>query len=52
MCAQSELTPAGVHEFLHGFVMDDARRSAMETAMRSLARPDAAECIARAIAAE
>lgn len=52
MCAQSELTPARVQEFVHGVVMDDTRRRAMEEAMRSLARPDAAECIARAIAAE
>lgn len=50
MCAQAELTPARVREFVHDVVMNDTRRSAMETAMRSLARPDAARCIAHAIA--
>ncbi len=52
MCAQSDLTPARIHDFVHSVVLDDARRTAMEAAMRAAARPDAAESIARAIAAE
>lgn len=52
MCAQRDLTTERIHAFVHGVVMDDTRREAMETAMRGMARPDAAECIARAIVAE
>ncbi len=52
MCAQSELTPERIRAFVHDVVMQDARRTAMEAAMRAMARPDAAECIARAISAQ
>ncbi len=49
LCPQEELTAETVHGFVHGVVMDDAARSAMETAMRALSRPDAAEAIARVL---
>lgn len=49
MCQQSELTTEKVHEFVHSVILNPAARSAMETAMRAQARPDAAEAIARAI---
>lgn len=46
---QAELTTAKVHDFVHHTVLNPTAREAMETAMRSLARPDAAEAIARTI---
>lgn len=51
MYQQSELTVDKVHDFVHGTIMNDAARTAMEEAMRAQARPDAAECIAKAISA-
>ncbi len=49
MYQQNELTTEKVHDFVHNTVMNPAARSAMETAMRGLSRPDAAEAIARVI---
>ncbi len=52
LCQQSELTIEGVHRFVHETVMNAEARCAMEDAMRSLSRPDAAEAIARLLVAE
>lgn len=52
MCRQSELTPDKVWEFVHGVVMEPQVRAKMEEAMRRMARPCAAEDIARAIVGE
>ena len=52
MYQQSELNAQKVHDFVHGTIMQPAARTAMEQAMRSLSRPDAAEAIARVISGE
>ena len=49
---QADLTVQKVHEFVHGTALTPAARVAMETAMRSLSRPEAAELIAQAIISE
>jgi UDP-N-acetylglucosamine--N-acetylmuramyl-(pentapeptide) pyrophosphoryl-undecaprenol N-acetylglucosamine transferase len=49
---QADLTVQNVHEFVHGTALTPAARVAMETAMRSLSRPEAAELIAQAIISE
>lgn len=49
MCQQADLTEEVVHNFVHHTILDHDKRNAMETAMRSLSRPDAAEAIARVI---
>ncbi len=49
LCQQRDLSTEGVHDFVHHIVMDDTARRAMEEAMRSLSRPDAAEAIARVL---
>ena len=51
MYRQADLTIDKVHDFVHGTIMNDAARTSMEEAMRAQARPDAAECIAKAISA-
>ena len=42
-------TSAIVHDLVHNRIGNDTARQTMETAMRSLARPDAAETIARVL---
>ena len=49
---QSDLTTEKVHDFVHGTVLNPTAREAMESAMRSLSRPDAAQDIAEAILSE
>ncbi len=49
LCQQADLTTEGVHRFVHEVVMNDEARRRMEEAMRLLARPDAAEAIARVL---
>ena len=49
MCQQADLTEDTVHRFVHDTVLNPEKRAAMEDAMRALARPDAAEAIARVI---
>ncbi len=49
LCQQADLTTEGVHRFVHEVIMNDDARRAMEEAMRSLSRPDAAEAIARVL---
>ena len=49
---QADLTTEKVHDFVHHTVLNPAAREAMETAMRSLSRPDAAADIARTILGE
>lgn len=49
LCQQKDLTSAIVHDFVHNRIGNDTARQTMETAMRSLARPDAAETIARVL---
>ncbi len=46
LCQQRDLTPQGVHAFVHEVVMNAEARSRMEEAMRALSRPDAATAIA------
>ena len=46
---QADLTTEKVHDFVHGTVLNPEAREAMETAMRALSRPNAAEEIAQAI---
>lgn len=47
LCPQRELNNDVVHHFVHDCIANDDKRRSMESAMRSLARPDAAETIAR-----
>ncbi len=47
LCQQRDLTTEGVLRFVHETVMNAEARRAMEDAMRSLSRPDAAAAIAR-----
>ncbi len=49
---QSDLTTEKVHDFVHNTVLNPTAREAMESAMRSLSRPDAAQEIAEAILSE
>ncbi len=49
---QADLTTEKVHDFVHNTVLDPAARKAMENAMRTLSRPDAAKKIAEAILSE
>lgn len=49
---QADLTVQKVHDFVHNTVLEPAAREAMETAMRALSRPNAAEDIAKAILGE
>jgi UDP-N-acetylglucosamine--N-acetylmuramyl-(pentapeptide) pyrophosphoryl-undecaprenol N-acetylglucosamine transferase len=49
---QANLTVQKVHEFVHNTVLEPTDREAMETAMRALSRPTAAEDIAKAILGE
>ncbi len=49
LCQQRDLTPAGVHQFVHEVVVNAEARRRMEEAMRSLSRPDAAAAIARVL---
>ncbi|MDO4221326.1 MAG: undecaprenyldiphospho-muramoylpentapeptide beta-N-acetylglucosaminyltransferase [Akkermansia sp.] len=49
MCQQADLTGDTVRKFVHDTVLNAEKRTAMEDAMRALARPNAAEAIARAI---
>ena len=49
---QADLTVQKVHDFVHGTALDPDARAAMESAMRALSRPDAAEDIARTILGE
>ncbi len=49
LCRQADLREATIHDFVRKIIMNDAARGRMEAAMRSLARPDAAEAIARVI---
>ncbi len=49
LCQQRDLTVEGVHRFVHEVVMNEPARRAMEEAMRSLSRPDAAAAIARVL---
>ena len=49
MCQQADLTEDTVHRFVHDTVLNPENRAAMESAMRALARPNAAEDIARVI---
>ena len=49
---QADLTVQKVHEFVHNTVLEPTAREAMETAMRALSRPNAAEDIAKAILGE
>lgn len=49
MCRQADLAPAAVHDFVRNIVQQTEARLAMENAMRSLSRPDAAQVIARTI---
>ncbi len=49
LCQQKDLTPEGVHRFVHDTVMQESPRRRMEEAMRSLARPDAAFAIAKEV---
>lgn len=49
LCQQSDLTNATVHHFVHECIGNDSIRHSMEEAMRGLARPDAAEAIARVL---
>lgn len=50
LCQQADLTTSFVKDFVHHTVMNDAARTKMEDAMRSLSRPHAAEAIANVIA--
>lgn len=52
MYRQEDLTVEKVHGFIHDIIMNKEKRTAMEAAMRGMARPDAAHAIAEAIAAE
>ena len=49
MCHQADLTADTVHQFVHNTVLQPENRTAMENAMRALARLNAAEAIAKAI---
>ncbi len=49
LCQQRDLSADTVHRFVHDTVMDAEARSAMESAMRTLSRPDAAAAIARVL---
>ncbi len=52
LCQQRDLTTEGVHRFVHETVMQPEARRAMEEAMRSLSRPDAAAAIAALLVAD
>ena len=49
---QAELTVQKVHDFVHATALNPDARTAIESAMRALSRPDAAEDIARTILGE
>ena len=49
---QADLTVQKVHDFVHSTALNPEARTAMESAMRALSRPDAAEDIARTILGE
>ncbi|MBR5195225.1 MAG: undecaprenyldiphospho-muramoylpentapeptide beta-N-acetylglucosaminyltransferase [Akkermansia sp.] len=49
---QADLTVQKVHDFVHATALNPEARTAMENAMRALARPDAAVDIARTILGE
>ncbi len=49
LCQQRDLANDTVHDFVHGVLMNPGARAAMENAMRSLSRPDAAQAIARVV---
>ncbi len=49
LCQQRDLTSEGVHRFVHDVVRNADARMKMESAMRSLSRPDAALAIARVL---
>lgn len=49
---QADLTVQKVHDFVHNTALNPAAREAMETAMRALSRPNAAEDIAKTILGE
>ena len=49
---QADLTTEKVHDFVHNTVLNPTAREAMETAMRGLARPEAAADIAKNIVSE
>lgn len=47
MCQQADLTHQTVHDFVHGTILAPEARHKMEDAMRSLARPDATQAVAK-----
>ena len=49
---QADLTTEKVHDFVHNTVLNPTARESMETAMRGLARPEAAADIAKNIVSE
>ncbi len=49
MCQQAELTPEYILGFVRNHILNTAARAKMETAMRAMARPNAAQAIAETV---